>query len=242
LAGEGAILDVAGLTAGYGGSAILQGLSLRVRPGRITGVIGPNGAGKSTLLKAIVGQLTPSAGTVRFEGTDLLALAPHRRIAAGIAYVGQTRSHFPSMTVRENLRLGAWLVEDPALRARRQAQQLARFPVLAERLGQAAGLLSGGELRQLEIARMLMTEPRLVILDEPSIGLSPKLVELVYGHVLALRSEGLSFLIVEQNVKKLLSVADHVYSFESGRNRFDGTPAELASQGNLAALYLGAPA
>ena len=145
------------------------------------------------------------------------------------------------MTIRENLRLGAYLVPDKALIADRQADVLDRFPELKTRLDQPASDLSGGQLRMLEIGRFLMQGPSMVILDEPSIGLSPKLVDLVYREITKLRAEGLSFLIVEQNVKKLLSVADHVYALENGRNHIDGTPADLEDQHVLQRLFLGAP-
>lgn len=233
------VLEARNVTGGYGDSSILQELRLRVMPRRITGVIGPNGAGKSTLLKVLVGYLRPSEGDVLLDGESILRLAPEDRIRRGIAYIAQTRSHFASQTVQENLRLGAYLVRDAKVRAARQQAVFERFPVLAQRQRQLAGLLSGGEVRMLEIGRMLMTAPRLAILDEPSVGLSPKLVEMVYGHIRALCDEGMAFLIVEQNVRKLLSVADFVYALESGRNRYEGTPQALTEAGRLAQLYLG---
>ena len=166
-------------------------------------------------------------------------MAPEDRVRKGIAYIAQARSYFASQTVAENLRLGAYLVGDAGTRAKREAAVYQRFPVLAERRRQIAGMLSGGEARMLELGRMLMMAPRLAILDEPSIGLSPRLTDLVYAEVQKLRAEGIAFLIVEQNVRKLFAVADHVYALESGRNRFAGTPAELSAEGLLAELYLG---
>ncbi|HZT24089.1 MAG TPA: ABC transporter ATP-binding protein [Pseudolabrys sp.] len=240
MAPDSAILDVQGVTAGYGGSAVLQDLGLSVRSGTMTGVIGPNGAGKSTLLKVIVGYLRPSQGEILLDGVAVTGLPPEQRIAKGIAYIAQTRSHFPSQTVQENLRLGAYLVKDARLRAERQNAVFERFPILHERRRQLAGQLSGGEARMLEVGRMMMTAPRLAILDEPSVGLSPKLVDVVYGHVRSLCDQGMSFLIVEQNVRKLLSVADFIYALEGGRNRYDGTPHDLSEDGRLAELYLGA--
>jgi branched-chain amino acid transport system ATP-binding protein len=235
-------LEAAELTAGYGGSTILNGVSLTVAPGRITGVIGPNGAGKSTLLKAIMGYIVPRGGTVRLDGDDITRLPTHERIRRGVAYIAQTRSHFASQTVQENLRMGAYLVRNRNARTERQAEVFRRFPILAERRRQSAALLSGGQLRMLEIGRVLMTSPRLIVLDEPSVGLSPGLVDMVYGHLRELAASGTTLLIVEQNVRKLLSVADFVYALENGTNRFEGTPQALTARGVLAGLYLGAGA
>jgi branched-chain amino acid transport system ATP-binding protein len=232
-------LEARAVTAGYGGSAVLQGLGVTVRAGSITGVIGPNGAGKSTLLKVLVGYIRPSAGTVHFGGEDITRLPPEERIRCGVAYIAQQRSYFPSQSVADNLRLGAYLVRDAGVRARREAAVLERFPVLAERRHQLAGMLSGGEARMLELGRMLMMAPRLAILDEPSIGLSPRMIDVVYGQVRRLREEGISFLIVEQNVRKLFAVADQVFALDSGRNRLAGSPAALSAEGVLAELYLG---
>jgi branched-chain amino acid transport system ATP-binding protein len=233
------ILEARNVTAGYRGSVVLQDLNISVRPGWVTGIIGPNGAGKSTLLKILVGYLKPSRGDVLLDGNSIVRMPPDERISRGLAYIAQTRSHFPSQTVLENLRLGAYLVTDAKLRAERRDAVFARFPILAERQQQLAGLLSGGEARMLEIGRMMMTAPRLAILDEPSVGLSPKLVDMVYGHIRSLCDDGMTFLIVEQNVRKLLSVADFVYALESGRNRYEGTPRGLSEEGRLAQLYLG---
>jgi branched-chain amino acid transport system ATP-binding protein len=237
LAANDALLEAVGVTAGYGGSAVLQELDLSVRPGSITGVIGPNGAGKSTLLKVLVGYLRPAAGGVTLGGEDMTRLAPEERIRRGIAYIAQQRSIFSGQTVADNLRLGAYLVRDARVRAEREAAVLERFPALAQRRGQLAGMLSGGEARMLELGRMLMMAPRLAILDEPSIGLSPRLVDTVYAQIRKLRDEGITFLIVEQNVRKLFDVADHVFALENGRNRFAGSPAEMSAL--LGELYLG---
>jgi branched-chain amino acid transport system ATP-binding protein len=239
-ANDGAVvLEARAVTAGYGGSAVLQELQLAVREGGITGVIGPNGAGKSTLLKVLVGYLKPMAGRVALGGEDITGLPPEDRIRRGIAYIAQQRSYFPSQTVADNLRLGAYLVRDARLRAEREASVFERFPVLRQRSRQLAGMLSGGEARMLELGRMLMMAPRLAILDEPSIGLSPRLIETVYAQVRRLRDEGITFLIVEQNVRKLFAVADHIFALENGRNRFEGSPADLSADGVLAGLYLG---
>lgn len=239
--GDNPVLECRGLVAGYGGSTVLNGASLKVARGSITGVVGPNGAGKSTLLKTILGYLKPIQGSILFNGEDITNSRPDQRISAGIAYVAQSHSGFKTMTIRENLRLGAYLVKDQSLIRRRQDEVLVRFPELAGRLDRPASDLSGGQLRMLEIGRFLMQGPTMVILDEPSIGLSPKLIDLVYSEVQRLASEGLSFLIVEQNVKKILQVSSHIYALESGRNHADGTPHDLASQEVLQKLFLGAP-
>jgi branched-chain amino acid transport system ATP-binding protein len=233
------ILEARGLTAGYGGSAVLQDVHLAVRRGAIIGIIGPNGCGKSTLLKVLVGYLRPTAGAILFGGQEITRHPPEERIRRGIGYIAQARSFFASQTVEENLRLGAYLVRDASVRARRQHDVLARFPVLGDRRRQLAGMLSGGEARMLEFGRMLMMAPSCAILDEPSIGLSPRVIDTVYDQIRRLRDEGITFLIVEQNVRKLLAVADYVFALESGRNRLEGTAATLSDEGMLAELYLG---
>ena len=236
---EQMVLAASGITAGYGGSTILQGMEINVRRGGITGVIGPNGAGKSTLLKVLVGYLLPAQGQVTFNGVDITRLAPELRVRDGIAYIAQARSFFPSQTVAENLRLGAYLVRDPKIRGQREEAVYARFPALAGRRSQLAGMLSGGEARMLEFGRMLMMAPSLVILDEPSIGLSTNLIDEVYAQIKKLQAEGMTFLIVEQNVRKLFGVADNVFALDSGRNSYAGSPDELMTDGVLARLYLG---
>lgn len=235
-----ALLETLGIVAGYGGSAVLHEVSLGAEPGRITGIIGPNGAGKSTFLKVLMGFLHPNEGEVRLEGESILEIRPEQRIRLGMAYVAQTESSFAALTVQENLRLGAYLVREKSIREERMEKVFRRFPALEERRKQLAGVLSGGERRMLEIGRFLMMEPHMVLLDEPSIGLAPQLVEMVYEQIHALRSEGMTFLVVEQNVRKLLGVADYVYALEAGSNRYEGTPKRLTEEGRLAGLYLGA--
>ena len=233
------VLVARGITAGYGGSDVLQDVRISVRRGAIVGIIGPNGCGKSTLLKVLVGYLRPTSGSIVLNGENITPIAPEDRIRRGMAYIAQTRSYFASQTVEENLRLGAYLVRDARIRAERQDAVFRRFPVLGERRRQLAGMLSGGEARMLEIGRTLMMSPKFAILDEPSIGLSPRLTNEVYDHIQQLRAEGITFLIVEQNVRQLFAVADHVFAFESGRNRMEGSPSELSDEGVLAELYLG---
>jgi len=233
------LAELDGVTAGYGGSAILQDLSIAVRPKGITGIIGPNGAGKSTMLKALLGYLRPAAGDVRFDGRSILTFAPEKRIAFGIAYVAQSKSYFATQTIEENQLIGAYLVRDRHVIAQRREAVYERFPILKSRRNQLAGTLSGGEARMLELGRMLMTAPRLAVLDEPSIGLSPKLIDAVYDEVRKLCEDGVAFLVVEQNVRKLLAVSDFVYALDNGRNRFAGSPTALASRDLLAELYFG---
>jgi branched-chain amino acid transport system ATP-binding protein len=234
------ILKCHELVAGYGGSTVLNGISLQAMRTCITGIVGPNGAGKSTFLKALLGFVPSSGGRISFKGADITHVRPNLRIAAGIAYVAQAHSAFKTMTVWENLRLGAYLTVDKQTVAERHKLVLNRFPELAARLNNPASDLSGGQLRMLEIGRFLMQGPDLVILDEPSIGLSPALIDLVYSEIRRLALEGMTFLIVEQNVKKLLTVANYVYAFESGRNHLDGAPEQLQREGVMQTLYLGA--
>lgn len=233
------LVELDNVTAGYGGSAILQELSVAVRPKGITGIIGPNGAGKSTMLKTLLGYLKPTNGDVRLDGRSILALAPEQRIAAGIAYVAQSKSYFATQTIEENLLIGAYLVRDRHIIAERREAVYQRFPILKNRRNTLAGMLSGGEARMLELGRMLMTAPRLAVLDEPSIGLSPKLIDAVYDEVRKLCVDGVAFLVVEQNVRKLLTVTDYVYALDNGSNRFEGRPDALASRDLLAELYFG---
>lgn len=233
------IAELRDVTAGYGGSAILQNLNLRVTAGQITGIIGPNGAGKSTALKVLLGYLAPASGDVRFEGESIRMRPPEDRIRVGISYIAQSKSYFAAQTVEENLLIGAYLIRKRQVIAERLSAVYARFPSLANRRRQLAGMLSGGEARMLEIGRMLMTAPKLAVLDEPSIGLSPKLVDAIYDQVRTLCREGVAFLIVEQNVRKLFAVADFIYALENGSNRFEGSSGALSDRKFLAELYFG---
>ena len=234
------LLEIDDVTVRYGRLTALRGASLAVAEGETIFVTGPNGAGKSTLLKAIAGLVAPQPGTrVTFEGRDLLALAPHEIVEAGVALVPEGRGIFADLTVAENLQLGAY-----AQRARaREAENLARvrtlFPRLAERGPQLARTMSGGEQQMLAIGRGLMAEPRLIILDEPSLGLSPLLVEELFGLIARLRGEGLSVLLVEQNVVESLAVAHRAYILEQGRFALSGTAAEIAADPRLKRAYLG---
>ena len=222
-----AILAAEGLTAGYGKIDILHGVSLHVRPGEIVSIIGPNGAGKSTAFKTIVGFLTPSAGRVLFEGQDITGLRPDLVLRRGLAYVPQGRIVFPAMTVLENLEMGAYIERD-GTRVRAALERVyALFPVLAERRRQQAGTMSGGEQQMLAIGRALMTMPRLILLDEPSLGLSPKFVTLIFEKLVEMKGAGYTLMLVEQNATRALAIADRGYVLELGRNRFEGPGREL---------------
>ncbi len=227
------------VTAGYGRLDILHDVSLTVAPGEIVSIIGPNGAGKSTSFKAIVGFLRPREGRIVFNGEDITGLRPDLVLRRGLAYVPQGRIVFPQMTVRENLEMGAYIETD----ARRIRQALERvhalFPVLADRGRQKAGSMSGGEQQMVAIARALMTTPKLILLDEPSLGLSPKFVTLIFDKLMEMKRAGFTLMLVEQNAARALAVADRGYVLELGRNRFEGSGERLLADGDVKRLYLG---
>jgi ABC-type branched-subunit amino acid transport system ATPase component len=233
------LLAAEDLHAGYGRIPILHGLTLRVAAGEVVSVIGPNGAGKSTAFKALVGLVPPSHGRVRFDGEDITGLRPDRVLRRGLAYVPQGRIVFPQMTVLENLDMGAYIERDGGRIAEALARVYALFPVLRERRRQAAGTLSGGEQQMLAIGRALMTRPRLLLLDEPSLGLSPKFLGLVFEKIAELKAAGMTMMLVEQNAVKALAVADRAYVLELGRNRFEGSGAALLADPEVKRLYLG---
>jgi len=217
-------LEVKGIVSGYTREVpILKGVDLVAREGLVTVIIGPNGAGKSTLLKTIYGYLPPSQGEVLHYGRSIRTLAPERMLREGIAYLLQGHSVFPAMTVEENLELGAWILKrDRAALERAFDEVYGRFPVLKERRRQAAGALSGGQQRMLEIARLTMTRPKTLLLDEPSVGLMPKLVDLVYEEIAKLKQEKFTIVVVDQNVKKSIEIADYVYVLNLGENSHHG--------------------
>ena len=234
-----ALLRAESLTAGYGKMPILHGVSLEVRQGEIVTVIGPNGAGKSTAFKTIVGLLRPTGGCVRFDGKDITALRPDQVLRLGLAYVPQGRIVFPQMTVLENLEMGAYIERD-AGRVRDALERVyALFPILAERPRQRAGTMSGGEQQMVAIGRALMTAPRLVLLDEPSLGLAPKFVSIIFDRLTEMKRAGYTLMVVEQNAARALGVADRGYVLELGRNRFTGTGADLLGDPEVKRLYLG---
>ena len=233
------VLALEGLSAGYGGRMILQDVNLQVLPGQIMTIIGHNGAGKSTLLRAIFNLAPVRSGRVVLGERDVSMLPSDRLLMAGVAYVPQHRSVFPRLSIEENLQMGGYLVRDKALLAERIERVLGLFPILRTRAGQLAGMLSGGEQRMLEIARTLLQEPQLIMLDEPSIGLSPKMVDAVFANVRLLREQGKAILMVEQNVRKALSISDRGGVMELGSLRMQDEAARLIGDERVARLYLG---
>ena len=232
------MLEVRDLVAGYGGVPILRGLSLDVRPGEITAVLGANGVGKTTLNRAISGLVRASSGSITFDGARIDALSPAAIVAAGLIHVPEGRKIFPNLSVRENLELGSYR------RARsNRATNLERafdiFPRLRQRQGQFAGTLSGGEQQMLAIGRGLMAEPRLLIMDEPSLGLSPLLVDEMFALISRIAAEGLAVMLVEQNVVQSLDLAAHAYVLENGAIAMSGTAATLKHDRQLMKTYLG---
>jgi branched-chain amino acid transport system ATP-binding protein len=233
------MLTLRDIDAGYGTFQALFGVSLEVNAGEAIGVIGPNGAGKTTLMRVISGLIRPSAGALGFEGADLLATRPHRILELGIAHVPENRRLFARMTVEDNLRMGAFI---PAARARFRERLdfvYELFPRLRERRAQFAGTMSGGEQQMCAIGRALMSEPRLLLLDEPSAGLAPVVVQQVFGLVERIRASGLTVLIVEQNVRQVLRVVDRAYLLEAGTIRATGSSAELLRSDLIKEAYLG---
>ncbi|MHB8535514.1 MAG: ABC transporter ATP-binding protein [Sulfuricaulis sp.] len=233
------LLSIRDLEVSYGAVQVLFGIGLEVRAGEIVSIIGPNGAGKSTVIKAVVGLVPAQSGCIVFAGRDITNLPAHAVPALGIGYVPQGRIVFAQMTVADNLEMGAFLQKDA--RKRRAAVQTVfeRFPRLYERRSQPAGKLSGGEQQMLAIGRALMLNPRLVILDEPSLGLSPKYVDLIFEQLLALRDQGRTLLMVEQNAARALELSDRGYALELGHNRFADTGAKLLANADVRRMYLG---
>ncbi len=231
------LLKVENVTAGYGEMDILHGVHMELREGEIVALIGPNGAGKSTLMKTIFGLLRPRAGTITFRGQDITRRAPDQIVRLGICYVPQTDNVFPSLTVKENLEMGAFILnEDLSGRIERVYQV---FPDLERFHNKKAGSLSGGQRQMLAMGRALMLDPQVLLLDEPSAGLAPKLVELIFEKIVDINETGVSILMVEQNAKQALKMADRGYVLATGRNRFEGTGEELLNDPQVAKLYLG---
>ena len=237
-----ALLELAGVTAGYGGGDILRELDLSVEDGGITCVVGPNGAGKSTILRVVSGLLRPRRGTLRFRGESLLGLSPRAILARGIVQIPQERSLFPTMSVWENVRMGAYTVRDGALIERRLQQVCETFPIVSERRNERAASLSGGQQKIVEFARALMLDPALVILDEPSMGLDPKTRTSVFDTIRAMNGAGRTILLVEQNARSGLGLATHGVVLESGRVRLEGPGPAVLNNPEISRLYLGATA
>ena len=233
------MLSLANIDAGYGSFQALFGVSLEVNAGEAVGVIGPNGAGKTTLMRVISGLIRPRAGRIAMEATDVVATPAHRILSLGIAHVPENRRLFARMTVEENLRMGAFIPSARQKFSERLAFVYDLFPRLSERRRQLAGTMSGGEQQMCAIGRALMSEPRLLLLDEPSAGLAPVVVQQVFALVARIRASGLTVLIVEQNVHQVLRVVDRAYLLEAGTIRASGTAAELQQSEAIRESYLG---
>ena len=233
------ILILEDVVAGYGGLTVLNGTSLQVARGAITTVIGPNGAGKSTVFKTVFGLLPARAGRVRFDGQDITNLAPRQLLELGVSYVPQGRNIFPELSVRHNLELGATAAPRTVDVAARVAAVMDRFPILRERAGAQASTLSGGQQKLLEIARALLLDPKLMLIDEPSIGLSPRLVQETFGILQELRAKGMSILMVEQNAKRALEISDFGVVIELGRTRMTGEARAILADPKVGQLFLG---
>ena len=227
------------IDAGYGGFQALFGVSMTVKAGEAVAVIGANGAGKTTLLRVISGMLPASGGSMSMEGTDLRATPPHRIVEAGIAHVPESRRLFPRLSVEENLKMGAFIPSARAKFAERLDYVYGLFPRLKERRSQMAGTMSGGEQQMCAIGRALMSRPKLVLFDEPSMGLAPVIVAQVFELVRRIRAEGYTVLIVEQNVSQVLKVADRAYLLEVGRIEKSGSAAELLASDDIRKAYMG---
>jgi branched-chain amino acid transport system ATP-binding protein len=232
------MLAVTSLRSGYGKIEVLHEVSLTIEPGQIVTLIGANGAGKTTLLKTISGLIRPSSGAIDFDGQSLVHRAPHKIVAMGLSHVPEGRAILKRMTVFDNLRMGAYVRSDNEI-SRDIEAVFARFPILAERRDQMAGTLSGGEQQMLAIGRALVARPRLLLLDEPSLGLAPKIVTRIFQTLRELKQEGKTILLVEQNARQALQVADYGYVLERGRIAFSGSGQALLTMPEVRATYLG---
>jgi branched-chain amino acid transport system ATP-binding protein len=234
-----ALLRVEGIASGYGKKEILHGVSLHVGAGETVCLIGPNGAGKSTVLLTILGFLRAKEGIVAFRDQDITGIEPHRAIRLGIGYCPQRRSIFPEMTVAEHLDLASWTIEDASRKHESRARIHRMFPILRERQRQRAQTLSGGERQMLTLGVALMTSPSLILLDEPTIGLAPTIVESVFQCLDQIGREGVSILVVEQNAAKALAHSQRAYVLDMGANRQEGESAKLLADPNVRRMYLG---
>lgn len=233
------LLEVSDLAIHYGGIQAVRGISLTVGEGELVSLIGANGAGKSSTLGALGGLIKPVSGSLRYAGEDLLALPAHGRVSRGLALVPEGRGIFPRLTVLENLQMGAYSRHDRAGIQTDLARMLVMFPRLQERRLQLAGTLSGGEQQMVAIARALMSRPRLLLLDEPSMGLAPILIEQIFAIIRQIVAEGTAVLLVEQNARQALEIASRAYVMESGEITLSGPAAELAADPRVRAAYLG---
>lgn len=233
------MLEIKDLATAYGKIEALRGVTLSAKAGEVTCLLGPNGAGKTTLMMTLAGILRPKRGSVLLEGEELTGRTPAEIVARGLALVPENRLVFPALTVKENLMAGAYRRRDSAGIRADTDRMLQRFPQLAPRISQLAGTLSGGEQQMLAVARALMSRPRLLLMDEPSVGLAPLVVAEIFSIIRQLHSEGVSIFLVEQNAHMALKVAQHFYLIEQGRVSFSGTPGELAEDDVIQRAYLG---
>jgi branched-chain amino acid transport system ATP-binding protein len=234
-----ALLALRDVQAAYGSIQILHGVSLHVDPGEVVSVIGPNGAGKSTTFKIIMGLITYLGGEIVFDGRSLVGERPNRVLGRGLGYVPQGRVVFTQMTVVENLEMGAYLERDRAKIQQAMDYVFTLFPRLGERRRQLAGTMSGGEQQMLAMGRALMMRPRMTMLDEPSLGLSPRFTDEVFDKIVELARGGLTVMLVEQNAARALEISDRAYVLELGRNRFEGTGRALLANPEVRQMYLG---
>jgi branched-chain amino acid transport system ATP-binding protein len=235
----GPLLELRDVQAGYGSIQILHGVTLHVNAAEVVSVIGPNGAGKSTTFKVIMGFINHLGGDILFAGARLVGQRPHRILGLGLGYVPQGRVVFGPMTVRENLEMGAYLERDRAKIKASMDYVFSLFPRLGERRRQLAGTMSGGEQQMLAMGRALMMQPKMMMLDEPSLGLSPRFVDDVFEKIVALARRGLTVMLVEQNAARALEISNRAYVLELGKNRFEGTGPELLANPEVRQMYLG---
>src|SRR5512143_613234 len=233
------ILSLRNVVAGYGGSDVLKGVNLEVQDGSITCIVGPNGAGKSTVLRAVSGLIKPRLGQIVYNGRSIAGLTPRQILSLGIVQVPQNHSLFPDISVRENVRMGAFMLNDRALVQKRLSEVEELFPVVKERAKDKAASLSGGQQRLVEFARSLMLEPSLILLDEPSMGLDPITLKQVFDRIQAMHTSGRTILLVEQNVRAGLGAATQGVVMESGQVRLEGTHQEILENPQIGHLYLG---
>jgi len=231
------ILNLENISAGYGEMNIIHQVGLRLEPGQIVSIIGPNGAGKSTLLKTIFGILTPGDGKITLQDEEITGLKPDKIAKMGISYVPQVDNVFPSLTIEENLEMGAFIRKDDYSHRLEEVYHL--FPILSERHNQKAGQLSGGQRQMVAMGRALMVDPRVLLLDEPSAGLAPLLVSMIFEKILEINATGVAIIIVEQNAREALKMAHHGYVLAMGRNVLDGSGVALLANEEVGRLYLG---
>jgi len=231
------LLSMEAVTGGYGEADVLHAVSLRVEPGEVVVIVGPNGAGKSTAMKAVFGLLRLRGGTIAFDGQDITGWKPDRIVRRGICFVPQTDNVFPTLTVQENLEMGAYVRDDDIRPAMERV--FALFPPLREKRRQAAGTLSGGQRQMVAMGRALMLDPKLLLLDEPTAGLSPIFIDQIFEIVKQVNGAGIGILMVEQNAKQALAIADRGYVMAQGANRHEGSGAELLADREVAEMFLG---